>query len=174
MSDHLSSGERRARPTPSRGVAEIETRGPIHWPTVSPLDAEREWPALRAWVDDLRKRYPEDLDHHVIPSNCWFSHESHVVALQALRDHERIAYDPNSPASSAVDWHRAYRDVVALLRDLTSHLRCTPTEHFLARPIPAIDEEAFDGFVAEDIARRRREAIDRALDDAGADPENRG
>jgi hypothetical protein len=165
VSDHPSSREHRGRPTPSRGATVNVAKGPIHWPTLSPLDAEREWPALRAWVDDLRERYPEDLDHHAIPSSCWFSHESHVVALQALRDHERIAYDPNSPTSSAVDWHRAYRDIVALLRDMTSHLRCTPTEHFRARTIPAIDEVAYGDFVAEDIARRRREAIDRALGD---------
>lgn len=169
MSDHAPSRERRGRSTPGRGAARNEAKGPIHWSTLSPLDAQREWPALRAWVDDLRERYPEDLDHHVIPSSCWFAHESHVVALQALKDHERVAYDPDSPASSAVDWHRALRDVVALLRTCTSNLRCTATEHFPARPVPAIDEAAFAKVVADDVARRRRKAIDRALGDSGAD-----
>lgn len=83
--------------------------------------------------------------------------------LSAIRDFERVAYDPSSPASGAVDWHRAYRDMVALLRTFTANLRCTNTEHFASRPVPSIDDKLFDEFVAEDIARRRREAIDRAL-----------
>ncbi|MHB8335666.1 MAG: hypothetical protein ACYDEH_12335, partial [Acidimicrobiales bacterium] len=75
-------------------------------------------------MDILRSRYPYDLDYHVVPL-CWFRHESHVVALQALRDHERIAYDRDSPGSSAVDWHRALRDISALLRQFSSNLRCS-------------------------------------------------
>ena len=174
MSDQASSRDRRGRPTPSGGAAANEVKCPIHWPTLSPLDAEREWPALRAWVDDLRERYPEDLDAHAISPNCWYRHESHVMALQALKDHERVAYDLSSPASGAVDWHRAFRDTVALLKSWTSQQRCTAAEHF-ARQIPALDEKLLDDFVTEDVARRRREAIDRALgDDDVTDPIRRG
>ena len=159
----MASHERRERSMPGRGVNAKEEKGPVYWPTLSPLDAEREWSALRAWVDDQRERYPQDLDHHVVLP-CWYAHESHVMALQALRDYERVAYDSSSPASSAVDWHRAFRDVAALLRTFTSNLRCT-TEHFPSRRVQVIDEEAFAKFVVDDVTRRRRRAIDRALDD---------
>lgn len=172
MSDQASSREPRARPTPSGGVAANEVKCPIHWPSLSVARASEEWVTLRHYVDDLRARYPYDLDAHAVP-NCWYAHESHVMALQALRDYERVAYDPSSPASGAVDWHRAYRDVVALLRTFTANIRCSE-EHVPSRLIPALDEKFFAEFVALDIARRRREAIDRALNDDGADLTKRG
>jgi hypothetical protein len=169
MSESTPAGQGRPTRQPStRRVATVEVMGPVHWPTLTPVDAEREWPALRAWADQQRERYPQDLDGHVVP-NCWYAHESHVMALQALRDYERVAFDPSSSASGAVDWHRAYRDIVAVLRTLTANLRCTATEHFPSRPVPSIDEAAFAQCVAADIARRRREAVERALGDKGTD-----
>lgn len=161
MSDQAASRERRARPTPSTGAA---ATGPLYWPSLSPTQIEKEFRLLGEWVDILRFRYPYDLDYHVVPL-CWFRHESHVVALQALRDHERTAYDTDSPGSSAVDWHRALRDVSVLLRQFTSNLRCSTTEHFPVRLAPQADHEAFEEYVVELAARRRREAIDRALAD---------
>ncbi|MHB2029261.1 MAG: hypothetical protein ACYCPT_10645 [Acidimicrobiales bacterium] len=145
---------------------------PLFWPTLTPLDAEREWPALRAWVTGLRERYDE-LDFHYVPA-CWYQHPAIVSALQALKDHERVAYDASSPASAGTDWHRAYRDMAALLRTFTSNLRCTNTEHFASRPVPSIDDKLFDDFVADDVARRRRKAIGHALADDVTDPEKRG
>ncbi|MHB2029397.1 MAG: hypothetical protein ACYCPT_11345 [Acidimicrobiales bacterium] len=170
MSDHTPSGPGRpTRPASTRRVAAKEVTGPLHWPTLTPLDAEREWPALRAWVTGLRERYDE-LDFHYVPA-CWFMHPAIVSCLQGLRDHEKMSYDPSSPASAGTEWHRAFRDMVALLRTFTSNLRCTNTEHFASRPTPSVDDKLFDEFVAEDIARRRREAIDRALGDGVTDPE---
>ena len=154
-----------ARPAPRSAATPNEAKGPVNWSTLSPLQAAEEWVALRHYVDDLRARYPEDLDHHAVPAACWFRHPAVMGVLSAIRDFERVAYDPSSPASGAVDWHRAYRDMVALLRTFTANLRCTNTEHFASRPVPSIDDKLFDEFVAEDIARRRREAIDRALAD---------
>ena len=29
---------------------------PLHWPTITPLAAEREWPELRRLVDELRRQ----------------------------------------------------------------------------------------------------------------------
>ena len=137
--------------SPSAGGA---ARSPIHWPSLGPLDAEREWPELRAWVDEMRERY-RGLDSYVVPA-CWFEHESLVVALQALRDHERVAYDTTSPGSSGTDWHRAYRDVTAMLRQFTADLRCGHGPEYA-------DGELFEEFVANDIARRRRRAATVAL-----------
>ena len=173
MSDQASSRDRRGRTAPSSGAAANEMKGPIHWPSLSPTQSAEEWIALRHYVDDLRARYPEDLDHRAMPAACWFRHPAVMGVLSAIRDFERVAYNPSSPASGAVDWHRAYRDMVALLRTFTANLRCTNTEHVASRPVPVTDEEAFAQFVAIDVARRRREAIDRALD-VGADPSERG
>jgi hypothetical protein len=153
-------------------VTAKEVTAPLHWPNLTALDAEREWPALRAWVTGLRERYDE-LDFHFIPA-CWYHHPAIVSALQALRDHERVAYDPSSPASAGTDWFRAYRDITSQLRTFSGYLRCTTTEHFPSRPVPTADEEAWNEFVANDVAERRREAVARALgepvlDGAGED-----
>jgi hypothetical protein len=78
------------------------------------------------------------------------------MALQALRDHERAAYAKSSPASSGTDWHRAYRDVTSLMRAFTADLRCSHGPE-------SAETEAFDQFVADDIARRRRRATAVAL-----------
>jgi hypothetical protein len=67
-----------------------------------------------------------------------------------------VAYAPSSPASSGTDWHRAYRDVSALLRQFTAELRCDHGPE-------SAELEAFEEFVAKDIARRRRSAATVAL-----------
>ena len=132
-----------------------EANGPLHWPSLAPFVAEREWPELAEWVQALRQRY-QGLDSYVVPA-CWYEHESLVVALQALKDHERVAYDASSPASSGTDWHRAFRDISGLLRQFTADLRCGHgPEHG--------DVELFGMFIATDIARRRRRAATVALD----------
>ena len=169
MSDNTPSGA--ARPTrqaSARRAATKEVTAPLYWPTLTPLDAEREWPALRTWVTRLRERYDE-LDSHFIPA-CWYRHPAIVSALQALRDHERVAYDPSSPASAGTDWHRAYRDITSQLRSFSGYLRCTNTEHFPSRPVLVGDEEAWTKFVGEDVAERRRRAVASALGETQTDP----
>ncbi len=148
-----------ARPVATSTTARSSSAGgaarpPIHWPSLGPFDAEREWPQLREWVNAMRERY-RGLDSYVVPA-CWFAHESLVVALQALRDHERVAYDTTSPGSSGTDWHRAYRDVTAMLRQFTADLRCGHGPEYA-------DGELFEQFVGNDIARRRRRAATVAL-----------
>jgi len=127
---------------------------PIHWPSLAAIPAEREWSGLREWVDELRERY-KGIDSYVVPA-CWYEHQSLVLALQALKDHERVAYATSSPASSGTDWHRAFRDITAMLRQFTADLRCGHgPEH--------AERKSFDDFVKEDIARRRRHAATVAL-----------
>ncbi len=154
----LSAGARdaaRLRPVrDSTRESSGEANGPLHWPSLTPFVAERKWPELAEWVAALRQRY-RGLDSYVVPA-CWYEHESLVVALQALKDHERASYDVASPASSATDWHRAFRDVTALLRQFTADLRCGHGPEYG-------DVELFGMFVANDIARRRRHAATVAL-----------
>jgi hypothetical protein len=133
-----------------------DNQPPIHWPTLGAIPAAREWTVLGTWVDEMRSRYP-GLDSYVVPA-CWYTHESLVSALQALKDHERVAYAATSPGSAAVDWHRALRDLSALLRQFTADLRCDHGTEFAER-------ETFEEFVKGDISRRRRRAATVALGD---------
>ncbi len=138
-----------------------EITGPIHWPNLSANEAAREWPALRSWVERLMERFPH-LDHHVIP-RCWFLHNGHVEALSALRDQERVNYGETAPGTAGVDWHRAFRDVEARLRQWTAQLACGATHEPRTRQAHATTSGEWVAFVKEDIGCRSRWAIDAAL-----------
>ena len=148
---------RRALEPRSRGTRpgeDEQAEAPLHWPSLAALSAQQQWPELRRWVEALRVRY-KGLDSYVVPA-CWYEHESLVMALQALKDHERVAYAKSSPASSGTDWHRAYRDMTALLRQFSADLRC-------GHGPESAEERAFETFVLDDIAHRRRRAATVAL-----------
>ena len=127
---------------------------PLHWPSLGPFVAESAWSELVAWVDELRARY-RGLDSYVVPG-CWYQHEALVMTLQALKDHELVAYGPDASGTAATDWHRALRDLTAILRQFSADLRCGHG------PEDAMDEKV-DEFVSRDIARRRRCAATVAL-----------
>lgn len=135
--------------------------GPFQWGALTPGEALVAWPELRSWVEQLITRFPH-LDHHVIPA-CWWRHNSHVEALAALRDHERVSYAETAPATCAVDWHRALRDVTAMLRDWTGQHGCAGAHNQRDRQLKAPAAGEWDQFVHEDVERRRRTAIDVAL-----------
>jgi hypothetical protein len=140
-----------------------EIEGPLRWPDLTADDASTEWHELRAWVERLLERFPH-LDHHVIPL-CWWRHNSHVEALAALRDHERICYSESSPATAAVDWHRAFRDIESRLREWTGVLSCGSTHDTRIRPLRPVDEQEWGRFVAGDVQRRRTAALCHAVSD---------
>ena len=126
--------------------------GPLYWPRVAAADAATAWTELRRWVDELLERFPH-LDHHVIPI-CWWRHNGHVEALAALRDHQRMCYDDSSPPTAAMEWHRAFRDIEARLREWTSTLACGATHDPRGRSARAIDKSEWDQFVAADSEQR--------------------
>ena len=138
-----------------------EITGPIHWPSLSADEAAREWPALRSWVERLMKRFPH-LDHHVIP-RCWFLHNGDVEALSALRDQERVNYGETAPGNAGVDWHRAFRDVEARLREWTTQLACGATHEPRSRQAHPMTYGEWDAFVKEDVECRDSRAIDDAV-----------
>jgi hypothetical protein len=146
--------------------------GPMHWPTAT-LDTNQAWGDLRRWVEQLVERFSH-LDHHVIPL-CWWRHNGHVEALIALRDHERMCYSDNSPPSAAVEWHRAFRDVEARLREWTSNLACGSTHDPRARTARGTDEGAWAEFIDADSRRRAITQPPHATPDlSGADLESTG
>jgi hypothetical protein len=129
-----------------------EISGPLYWSDLTALEARREWNDLRAWVEELMMRFPH-LDHHIIP-RCWFRHNGHVEALVALRDHERVDYDDKAPGTAAVDWHRAFRDIEARLREWTGQLACGATHESRVPQARVIDPDEWDRFVSEDVPHR--------------------
>jgi hypothetical protein len=138
-----------------------EIAGPSHWPELSPDDAAREWPVLRSWVERLMTRFSH-LDHHVIP-RCWFLHNGHVEVLAALRDQERVNYGEAAPGTAGVDWHRAFRDVEARLREWTAQLACGATHQPRTRQGAPTPSGEWDAFIEEDVELRSRRAIEDVL-----------
>jgi len=128
--------------------------GPLHWPSLPADLAAQEWAELAAWVTGLRARFPAALDEHVIPA-CWWRHNGHVEALAALRDHEAESYSPMAPASAAVAWLRALRDVAALLHAWTAELGCAGGHHDDPPAPPGPAGPGWDAHVTADVARRR-------------------
>ncbi len=130
-----------------------EFEGPIYWPTRDPDQVEFDWPCLAEWVNRLRARFPHMTAR--IP-DCWYRHNDLVEALLALRDHERVSYSSTAPASAAVEWHRAFRDMEGRWDNWIKRFTCTvpgkghpPLD--LAAPEP---DEPFVAFVKADLARR--------------------
>lgn len=130
--------------------------GPLHWPALPAADAPRAWQDLRTWVEALVERYPH-LDHHVIP-NCWWLHNSHVEALQALRDHERLSYTDTSPATAGVDWHRAFAFIETRLREWTAQTGCGATHEPHPHRLQPPPDDQWEAFVTADQQHRHRPA----------------
>ncbi len=103
-----------------------ELASPVHWPSLTDQERESRTDELRDWVGQLVARFA--LDIRVIPP-CWLRHNGMVETLSALRDHERASYANSAPATAAVDWLRALRDVESLLRDLAGKTQCTAQIH---------------------------------------------
>ena len=142
--------------------------GPLFWPGVLAADATTAWKELALWVDELLERFPH-LDHHVIPM-CWWRHNGHVEALAALRDHQRMCYDDSSPPTAAMEWHRAFRDIEARLREWTATLACGATHDHRGRPTRATDESEWDKFVAADSEHRAQKQPQQQDEPPAAEP----
>jgi hypothetical protein len=145
-----------------------EITGPIHWPNLSADEAAQEWTPLRSWVERLGARFSH-LDHHVIP-RCWFLHNGHVEALSALRDQERVNYSETAPGSAGVDWHRAFRDIEARLREWTAQLACGATHEPRGRQAHVPTAGEWEVFIQEDGEQRSSRAIDDALPEPRTSP----
>lgn len=130
-----------------------ELEGPIYWPTREAQQAEFDWPALAAWVRGLRERFPHMTAR--IP-DCWYRHNDLVEALLALRDHERVSYSGTAPASAAVEWHRAFRDMEARWDSWIKRFTCmVPGRAHEPLDLNSLDhDQVFAAFVKDDLSRR--------------------
>ncbi len=111
-----------------------ELASPVHWPSLTAEEREIRTAELQDWVDRIVARFA--LDTRVVPP-CWLRHNGMVETLSALRDHERASYADSAPATAAVDWLRALRDVESLLRDLAGKTQCSTQAHRSELPRPA-------------------------------------
>jgi hypothetical protein len=140
---------------------------PFHWPAATAGQAQREWPALIAWVETLRERY-EAFGPKVLPK-CWFRHPSYVGAMQALRDHERVAYSASAPGTAGVDWHRALRDIETIVMRWSEGPVTCNTDH--DEHIAATSSDDWNEFVTRDVERRAQRERDRVGDEDYGDDE---
>lgn len=175
MSDRDEPDQRGPRPTPGDTLRQLfgptaadnehlidEIPGATSWPAIDPDDTPAAWDDLRAWVDELRRRF-DHLDHHVIPA-CWWRHNEHVEALVALRDHHHASYSDTAPATAPVDWLRALRDIAALLRSWTAEHACGATHHNPPTRLQPDDTHAWNAFVAADVECRRHGRLQQPAD----------
>jgi hypothetical protein len=129
-------------------VAEVDAAAsPTCWTRLTADEAAEEWPALRAWVEQLQRRFP----HAPRLPTCWWQHNELVEILAALRDHERGAYAASALPSAGIGWHRAFREVEARMEVWIKRFGCTVP----GREHPAgTDESAWRAFVDADVAAR--------------------
>ena len=132
---------------------------PIAWPTLNAREIATEWHSLRTWVVQLRTRYPNAVR---IPE-CWWRHNDLVEALSALRDYERACFRPAAPATAAVEWHRAFRDIEARMETWIKRFTCGIAGRGHDVPSIASDPpEDWAAFVEAD-RRTRKERASSAL-----------
>jgi len=130
-----------------------EPPGPTDWRELTPEEAPAAWIELRAWVQDLVRRYPH-LDHHVVPA-CWFRHNEHVEALVALRDFEKLAFFPSSPASSPYNFQVALAQIEARLREWTARAGCLGEHREQPASQRPVRDDVWAAFLAEDVGARQ-------------------
>jgi hypothetical protein len=135
--------------------------GPLFWPALSASEAHVEWLSLRTWVEQLVHRF--SIPTQVIPP-CWFRHNALVEGLVALRDHHRASFSPTASPTSAMDGHRAFRDMEQRLAGWASQTQCTDRYHQpdAPRAISPHDTD-WEDFVRDDTDRRSETAMAGSL-----------
>jgi len=108
-------------------------------------------------VQELIERF-EHLDHKAIPV-CWWRHNGHVEALQALRDHERMSYAESSPAQAATAWHREFQFIESRLREWTTYYGCDQDHKEGTRRPRLVDEQAWNDHMRNERQRREHREL---------------
>lgn len=137
--------------------------GPVHWPSVPSSEIAERFQQLRDWVEQLIDRF-EHLNHTIIPP-CWWQHNGHIEALQALKDHERISYADTSPGQAALAWHHDLQFTEQRLREWTTSHGCDRKTHRTPiRTTTTVDDETFSAHLQTEQARRAERAQADATD----------
>lgn len=136
------------------GLGAPDLPHPTPWATLKPEEVQQEWDKLRGWVEQLRIRYP----NAVRLPDCWWQHNDLVELLAALRDCERGCFAASAPATAAVEWQRALRDMEARMEIWIKRFTCTVPGRGHEPPVHDGDAPpGWDDFIRRDADRRRRE-----------------
>jgi hypothetical protein len=98
----------------------------VCWRDLDPTSTTEELERLADWVTWAATRY--NLDHKVIPP-CWPHHGAIVEELSALRTFWESSYQPDAAPAEPLAFHRDMTLALRRLRDWTSGLGCTRTNH---------------------------------------------
>ena len=125
---------------------------PVFWPALTADEAAAEWDDLRRWVHRLLARFPNAIR---LPE-CWWRHNDLVEVLAALRDFERACFTPTSPATAAVEWQRALRDMENRMETWIKRFTCSVPGrgHELATDVTDAAPSGWVEFVNHDIDTR--------------------
>ncbi|MEV0283496.1 hypothetical protein AB0H36_05180 [Kribbella sp. NPDC050820] len=98
----------------------------VCWRDLDPTSTQQELERLTEWVDWATNRY--SLDHKVIPP-CWPEHGAVLEELSALRTFWEACYQDDAAPTDPLAFHRDLTLALRRLRDWTSLLGCTRTNH---------------------------------------------
>ncbi len=98
----------------------------VCWRDLEVTDAREELERLTDWVTWTIHRYR--LDHKVIPP-CWPEHGALTEELSALRTFWEACYLEDAAPSDPLAFHRDLTLALRRLRDWSSLLGCTRTNH---------------------------------------------
>ena len=93
---------------------------------LDPSTTAEELTRLTSWADWIINRY--NLDHKLIPP-CWPEHGALVEELSALRTLWEASYLEDANPSGPLAFHRDLDLAFRRLREWTSRLGCSRTEH---------------------------------------------
>jgi hypothetical protein len=96
--------------------------GPVFVPGLKGEEIAGFYAELAGWVDGLRHRY-QHLGAKVIPA-CWWRHQGHVEALQALRDAERALLAESAAPMAAANWQQLFAIIESRLREFAGEYGC--------------------------------------------------
>ncbi|WP_329484246.1 hypothetical protein OG555_19045 [Kribbella sp. NBC_01484] len=98
----------------------------VCWRDLDPSTTAAELTRLTSWADWIIDRY--NLDHKLIPP-CWPEHGALVEELSALRTLWEASYLEDANPSGPLAFHRDLDFALRRLREWTSRLGCSRTEH---------------------------------------------
>jgi hypothetical protein len=98
----------------------------VSWRDLDVTSTREEHLRLTEWVDWVIDRYR--LDHKVIPP-CWPEHGALTEELSALRTFWEACYQEDAAPSDPLAFHRDLTLALRRLRDWSSLLGCTRTNH---------------------------------------------
>jgi hypothetical protein len=98
----------------------------VSWRDLDATSTREELERLTEWVDWAIHRYR--LDHKVIPP-CWPEHGALTEELSALRTFWEACYQEDAAPTDPLAFHRDLTLALRRLRDWSSLLGCTRTNH---------------------------------------------